>query len=511
MKKILHTIFVLLATCLTAQAQEITGKGIALDRLSTEITGETLDIRFTVRASNLWLDGDGQLKLEFAVESGDHRLILPVVVYSGQRRYHYERRREELSGGYHAEPYHIYKGVRKDYAYELDYRLSVPYSAWMERASITYREYLHDCQGDYEHSRGVLLSALNPVPAQPEAVQVVEAVPVVETATAWRPNPAFFPHLVSFLTPEVEEVKARASMLELNIGFPVNVTEVRPLFGNNVYELSRADSLVGMLQSNTLIAIHAVTIRGYASPEGPYANNDRLARGRSEGFKQYLVGQYPYNAYVRHAHTSWVPEDWEGVERLVESHYGISRKPEVLAIVRNPVLAPDAKDQRLKEIQPWSGNYGILLNEIYPKLRRIELRVDYTIQNLTDAQARELLYANPSMLSMDEMLRVARFYEPGSRQYREVYEIAARQFPDDVVANHNAAAALLQEGRAEAALPYLRKTASDPRSLLNAGTYYYILGDLNAALECFNKAKEAGIAQAEHNLRLVNPSTNTNR
>jgi len=129
--------------------------------------------------------------------------------------------------------------------------------------------------------------------------------------------------------------------------------------------------------------------------------------------------------------------------------------------------------------------------------------VDYTVHNLSDAQARELLYTNLPMLSLDEIFRVANYYEPGSKQYREVYEIAARQYPDNVIANNNAAAALLQEGEAQAALAYLEKIANRPESLINYGAYYYISEDLDKAIEYFTRAEEAGIEQGAHNLRLV--------
>ena len=492
MKKTLYTILILLAVSFTATAQE-TNRGISIDNFRTGITSETLDIRFDLKASNLEMKCDGQLIMEFAIESDDCRLILPAVVYSGTTRYHYERRRELLSDGYHAQPYHIYKGVKKNKTYELDYQISVPYYTWMEHASITYREYVHDCSGENRAGDGVLAADLNPAP-------------VVLEPEIWKPDPALFANLVGFLVPEVEEVKARASMLELRINFPVNITEVRPSYMENPTELARADSLMGLLVSNPLIDICGVNIRGYASPEGSYANNERLARGRSEGFKKYMISKYPGNEYIRNAKTSWVPEDWEGFGRMVEADNTVAQKQDVLAIVNDPDIAPDTKDRMLQNIVWWSSNYKIILTEMYPLLRRIELTVDYTIQNLTDAQARELLYTDPGMLSLDEIFRVARFYEQGSKQYREVYEIAAKQFPDNVVANNNAAAALLQEGEAEAALPYLEKTAGENVSLINYGAYYYITGDLERALEYFTKAKEAGVEQGEHNLRLATPT-----
>ena len=56
---------------------------------------------------NLDIRCNGQAKLEFAIENSDRRIVLPVVIYSGTTRYHYERQSEQLSGAYHLEPYHI--------------------------------------------------------------------------------------------------------------------------------------------------------------------------------------------------------------------------------------------------------------------------------------------------------------------------------------------------------------------------------------------------------------------
>jgi len=291
-------------------------------------------------------------------------------------------------------------------------------------------------------------------------------------------------------------------MIELNVGFPVNVTEVRPDFGNNRRELQKADSLVRALQSNKLLTINCVGIKGYASPEGRYAVNERLAKGRSEGFKQYLVRNYSADINICNSSTSWIAEDWEGLERLVEAS-NLPNKDEVLLVIRDKAMAPDTKEVVLQKIGKWSDVYKPMLNDMFPKLRRIELRVDYTVQKLDDNKARELLYTQPDMLSLEEIYRVARYYEPGSKQYREVYEIAAQQYPDNVIANNNAAAALLLEGNTKAAVGYLNKIKGNPVSYLNYGTYYYIHGNREKAVQYYNMAREAGIEQAAVNLQVI--------
>lgn len=71
----------------------------------------------------------------------------------------------------------------------------------------------------------------------------------------------------------------------------------------------------------------------------------------------------------------------------------------------------------------------------------------------------------------------ARYYRPGTEQYREVYEIAAFHFPDDVVANVNAASAVMLTGDLTSAWDYLRKVEADPRAWNNLGVLTLMEGD----------------------------------
>ena len=499
MKRIPYIIPVLLFTAFTSVAQSA-GKSIQIGDFRSEISDETLHIDFTVTASQLQLNCDGQLTLEFSIENADRRLILPVVVYSGTTRYRYEQRRSALSDGYTAEPYQIYKGVKKNKQYELKYTLSVPYYSWMEHAYITYREYLHDCSGDNLASDGVLLADLNPT-----APDGYDGAPLYTASHPKRDYAAYLPNLVSFLDPRVEEPKIRATMVELRIVFPVNKTDVQQGYANNSVELQRADSLVNAISNNPLLTINGMNIRGYASPEGNYNANARLAKGRSEAFKTYLSDKYQDNDYIRHASVTWEPEDWTGLARLVQTS-NLPEKSAILAVVLDGSMAPDTKEAMLQKIGRWSSVYRPMLNEMYPKLRRIELSVDYTVSKFDNSKAWELFHTDPSLLSISEMYLVARFYEPGSVQYREVYETAAHMFPDDVVANNNAAAALLQVGLADEAKPYLDKIEGDPASYINLGTYYYIKGETERAAEYYGKAKTAGNPQGEQNIRLINPT-----
>ena len=73
-------------------------------------------------------------------------------------------------------------------------------------------------------------------------------------------------------------------------------------------------------------------------------------------------------------------------------------------------------------------------------------------------EAKEIINKRPQQLSLDEMFRVAQTYESGSEEFKEVFEVAVRMFPEDPTANINAAAIELQQGNWKQAERYLQKS-----------------------------------------------------
>jgi hypothetical protein len=353
--------------------------------------------------------------MEFAVESPEHRFILPSVTYSGVARARYELRRRLLSEEYTVEPFHAYDRVKRRDSYQLNYLMDFPFQAWMDGASLTYRMYTHDCDGDRLTEQGVLVERLDggrarrapvePIAVAEPIVPIIPVMPIAEPVTSAIPVQAAEPFM-ALITPivptqpiqivepvvpvapvrviptvpaQIDRTHWKSVVLSLPIGFPVNRTDVLPYFGNNGRELARIDSLFSALlgRRGYQTDIKQVDICGYASPEGTYAYNDRLARSRSEGFKRYLMMQnYPFRGVLSQASVTWVPEDWAGLARLVEKS-NIFNKETALYVIRNENLPHDRREQALKQVEPWSMVYSVMLDEIYPLLRRIELTIYY--------------------------------------------------------------------------------------------------------------------------------------
>ena len=85
--------------------------------------------------------------------------------------------------------------------------------------------------------------------------------------------------------------------------------------------------------------------------------------------------------------------------------------------------------------------------------------MEYNIRNFTVDEALDIIYRDPSQLSLEEMHRVALTYPAGSDEFKEVFEIAVRMYPDDPVSNLNAANIALQNRQADKARRYLAKAA----------------------------------------------------
>lgn len=198
------------------------------------------------------------------------------------------------------------------------------------------------------------------------------------------------------------------------------------------------------------------------------------------------------------------PEDWEGLESRVESS-NLAGKDELLAIIRDgSITDPDRREAKLRTVAG-SEPYRYLLREIYPALRHSDYKVSYTIRPIDVEEAKRLIYSDPKQLSLDEMFRVAQTYDMNSPEYREVFEIAVRMYPNDPVSNLNAANSALLSGKPADARRYLAKAAEGPEKRLAEGVAAWLEGDTERAATVFRSLEgDPGVgAQAKANLEQI--------
>ena len=240
------------------------------------------------------------------------------------------------------------------------------------------------------------------------------------------------------------------------------------------------------------VTITSLSFKGYASPEGPYALNERLARSRTEALIAYVKGIYSFPAGLMHS--AWVAEDWEGLARQLSS-MEIADRDALLNIVNDPDLTPDQKDQRLKADYP--AQYAILLEQVYPALRRCDYVITYNVRNYTDlTEIAAIMATAPQKLSLSEIFLYAQSLDTSSPEFREVMEVAVRMFPDDPEANLNAATTAVDHGEYDLARTYLKKAPDTPQAAYTAGLLEARTGNYQAAAPLLQRAADAGITEA---------------
>ncbi len=458
MKRILTTISLLLGVASASDAQIV--KGVRVDSLRLDRSGEYLAVDMDFDLSDLDVESNRAVLLTPQLVNGADTLDLPSIgIYGRQRYFYYVRNGESMLRGKEETSYRA--SEKPD---GVPYTNVIPYEEWMNGAYLSLNRCVYGCCGD-------LLSEENA-----PLLQYMEKV--------------FVPEYV-YMIPEAEKVKIRSLKGQAFVDFPVNKIVIYPEYRNNVGELGKIQATIDSVRDDADVSITSVTLKGYASPEGSYSNNTRLAVGRTDALKEHIRQLYSFGEGI--IATDYEPEDWEGLREYVQKS-NIDNREQILAIIDSN-LEPDAKDARIKRSYP--QEYAYLLKHCYPALRHTDYVISYSVRSYTDvAEIDKIMKKQPQKLSLNEFYLVAQQYEPGSDEFSEVFETAVRMFPDDETANLNAANAAMVRNNLDMAKRYLDRAGDSPEAVYARGVYAFLTEDYKAARAYIAKAGELGIAQS---------------
>lgn len=300
---------------------------------------------------------------------------------------------------------------------------------------------------------------------------------LTEGLSVWQSPVLNASNYLAYVQPAVNKVKVREINARANVEFPVNQTVLIENFRNNYAELQTVRGSIDSVRNDRDVQITAMSIKGFASPEGSWTNNDRLAKGRTEALKNYVEQLYSFpKGFIN---TSYEAEDWNGLRDWVEAS-NINRRDEILEVIDNTSLSPDAKDARLKNSFP--TEYAMLLNTVYPSLRHSDYRIEYTVKHYSNPEEiLKVMRTRPGNLDLDELHLAAQSLTPGSDEFNEVYEVAVRLYPEDETANLNAAMSALQRNDTSSAERYLQKAGNSTEAQTARGVLAAMNGDYEAA------------------------------
>lgn len=466
-------VFIIPITSETLSAQEYKGN-VLLESTEFLERNDSLIISFNVHVESNAVPSCGSMTFTPELRESRNFIELPYLQINGKVRSKINQRWFAVASRNWLSTYDApYILVDADtYTDErVTYSISLPYESWMDNASLYLRQELIGCRKQvnlytYRLKDKVDMAVRDPYNVQP---------------------------LVSLIVP-ADEVKNRNRQGSAFLDFQVGRSVILPDFRRNPAELDKINDALIEVMSNMDSRITALFIEGYASPEGRYSSNEKLARDRATALKNYIRDRYTLadNLFT----VRWVGEDWAGLKVAVEAA-DLPQKEYILDIINNN-RDYDTKEQQLKSL----SSYGRLLRDIFPELRRVEYQIDYTVRNYTTAEARSLLNVSPENLSQAELYRVAKEYGTDSREYQKIIiETIPKYYDNDPVANNNAAALLIMNQEENSALRLLEKAPDLPGAWNNSGVVHMMRGDYAKAEELFKRALAAGVQEAEHNLK----------
>ncbi|MGI6222453.1 MAG: tetratricopeptide repeat protein [Prevotella sp.] len=249
--------------------------------------------------------------------------------------------------------------------------------------------------------------------------------------------------------------RVKANKYEANIKFLINQANLRKseLKNNSVQEFV---SLLKRINADKKgLNLKNVEVNAYASPEGGFEFNDKLATKRQNNSEAYVKQQLKkadmQNADVDAHYTA---QDWEGFQKLVQAS-DIQDK-EVILRVLSMYKDPEEREQQIRNM---SEAFQELANGILPELRRSRLTINYETVGRTDDEIKSQLESDPTKLSADEMLYAASL-EDNAAKKEDIYKKTAELYDRDYRAYNNLAVMEFNKGNYDKAQEYLNKAAA---------------------------------------------------
>lgn len=262
-----------------------------------------------------------------------------------------------------------------------------------------------------------------------------------------------------------ERIKAQKQ--EANIKFLVNQANLRKseLQNNSVQEFVKMLKKINAEQET--LNMQNVEIQAYASPEGGFSFNDKLAAKRQGTTEEYVKQQLKNTGVKTDIDAHYTAQDWDGFQQLVQAS-NIQDKDvilRVLAMYKDP-------QEREQQIRNMSAGFRELADGILPELRRSRLIINYQVVGRSDEQIQAQFATDASQLNVEEVLYAATLTNDAAKQ-EEIYKKATSLYPNDYRAYNNLAVLAMNKGNEELANQYLAKAISvnnqAPEAFANMG------------------------------------------
>jgi len=255
-------------------------------------------------------------------------------------------------------------------------------------------------------------------------------------------------------------------------------------------EIAAFTEAIKAAAANERINFTGTQLSAYASPEGPYELNDKLANSRqktgSDFFtKNFVAAKVQDVLKADLLKTLTTPEDWDGFKTAMEQSN--VRDKELILRVLSMYSDPVVREREIKNI---SAAYEEIKDKVLPQLRRTKMTVNIELVGLSDAEINAQFDSDPAKLKLEEILYAGTLTQDDNRKLA-IYQAAVRSYPGDYRTQNNLGVALLNLGRtgeAKTALNAAKNIENNEIVKNNLAVVDLREGNLDAAEELLNAA-----------------------
>lgn len=199
-------------------------------------------------------------------------------------------------------------------------------------------------------------------------------------------------------------------------------------------------------------ALQNIEVSAYASPDGNYELNEKLAEKRQSVSSTYLGKQLKKINMDAEVDAKFTAEDWEGFQELV-SKSNLQDKDVILRVL-SMYQDPEEREQQIRNM---SSVFTEIADGILPELRRARLIVNYEVIGRSDDQIIAQFQEDASKLSIEELLYGGNLLIEDANARKQWYETTVKLYPNDYRAYNNLAQLAIMEGNVTAAQNWLDK------------------------------------------------------
>ena len=290
---------------------------------------------------------------------------------------------------------------------------------------------------------------------------------------------------------------------DANIKFLIQQANLRSseLKNNSVKEF--VSLLNKIQQEQETLALKNIEVSAYASPDGGFDLNDKLANKRQKNTETYVKQQLKKTKNTGAAvDAKYTAQDWEGFQELVKVS-NIQDKDVILRVL-SMYKDPEEREQQIKNM---SSVFRELADGILPQLRRSRMTINYEVIGRSDEQIKDQYKSDAQQLSLEELLYNAGLTDNAAEK-EDIYKTTTKLFSNDARAFNNLATLAYQRGDYSAAKSYAEKAlaidANSADAKANLGLIALTEGNVAKAENLISQASGASnIQEALGNLHIA--------